>query len=542
MRSLLDDYQKNSKDFEDLGIKVPKFDKSKIENTEENVPVWIHFGGGNLFRSFHALIGQSLINQGIMKSGIVVAEMYDDAVVNDVYHPYKNMFLSVTMNSDGSFDQELVASVADSIFFNRDNLVGWNKLIKYFEQPELQLITFSITEKGYAIKDMNGNLLPSTLKDISGGPDYATTNMGALTYLLYQRFQAGSKPLALVSTDNFSENGKKLEDAVRVIAQGWVDNGFVGQTFLDYLFNSKKISFPWSMIDRITPNPSEKVAKLLHDEGFEDTEIVHTKKHTNIAPFGNTEETHYLVIEDDFPNGRPDLSKAGVILTNRETVNNVDQMKVTALLNPLHTGLAIYGTLLRISSISLELKDNDLKKLITTLGYDEDLPVVIDPKVINPKEFLDQLIQKRLPNPNIPDTPQRIATDTSQKVGIRYGVTIKNYLSSNELSVDTLEAIPLIIAGWFRYLLAVDDDGKELELSSDPLLENLQNSLNGIELGEKDIDIVKNKVWPILANKEIFGVDLTTTVLSEKILHRFMQLLSGPGAVRQTLHAFAIER
>ena len=54
------------------------------------------------------------------------------------------------------------------------------------------------------------------------------------------------------------------------------------------------------------------------------------------------------------------------------------------------------------------------------------MPVVINPEIISPQKFVDEVLNVRIPNPFMPDTPQRIATDTSQKVGIRYGETIGN--------------------------------------------------------------------------------------------------------------------
>ncbi|MFK5277686.1 mannitol dehydrogenase family protein, partial [Lactococcus lactis] len=128
---------------------------------------------------------------------------------------------------------------------------------------------------------------------------------------------------------------------------------------------------------------------------FDYVKFLYPQNHTNIAPFGNTEEVHYLVIEDAFPNGRPALEKSGVILTDRETVNDADQMKVTACLNPLHTALAIFGSLLDYHSIWEEVANPDLLALIKNLGYGEALPVVKNPKIINPKDFIDQLLTKR---------------------------------------------------------------------------------------------------------------------------------------------------
>ena len=536
MVKLLDDYQKDAGSFHQAGITVPKFDQAAmVAETAEN-PVWVHFGGGNLFRCFHSTIAQDLLNEGAIKSGVIVAETYDDEVIDKVYHPLKNRFLSVEMKSDGTFDKELVASVADSIYAGADNKAGRAKLEEVFEKPSLQFATFSITEKGYALKDMNGKLTKATEADIANGPENPVTNMAFVASLLLARYKANQAPIAMVSTDNFSQNGQRLEDAVMLIANGWLKNGHVDQGFIDYLNDRQKVTFPWSMIDRITPNPSEDVASLLKKDGFEDTELVHTTKHTNIAPFGNTEEIHYLVIEGDFPNGRPALEKAGVMMTDRETVNDADQMKVTACLNPLHTSLAIFGCLLGFKSIAAEAADEDLLKMIKNLGYGEDLPVVKDPKIINPKEFIDTLISKRLPNKNIPDTPQRIASDTSQKVGIRYGVTLQHYVDDPKLDPAKLEFIPLIIAGWCRYLMAIDDQGNAFTPSPDPLYDQLHKYVADIKLGDDGAD-VHEKLQPILSNKSIFGNDLYEIGLGEKIENYFKQMIVKPGAVRETIQA-----
>ena len=121
------------------------------------------------------------------------------------------------------------------------------------------------------------------------------------------------------------------------------------------------------------------------------------------------------------------MEKAGLYFTDRETVDKVEKMKVCTCLNPLHTALAIFGNLLGFTLIADEMKDEDLVKLVNILGYKEGLPVVVDPKILSPKAFIDEVVQKRIPNPFMPDTPQRIACDTSQKLSIRFGETIKAY-------------------------------------------------------------------------------------------------------------------
>lgn len=533
MVKLTDDYLATSAEFSKVGIEVPKFDQHEIVTAAKENPVWVHFGGGNLFRCFHAGIAQKLLNSGDLKAGVIVAETYDDGVIEQVYKPFNNRALQVVMDEQGHYDKTLIASVADAIYYNQANKQGWANLKVIFEKPSLQFVTMSITEKGYTLRDIQGDLTAATQADINGDPENTKTNMGAIARLLLARYNAGKYPIAMVSTDNFSENGKRFENGVLTIAKGWLEQGTVEQGFIDYLEDPQQVSFPWSMIDRITPNPAESVANILEKSGFEDTMIIHTAKHTNIAPFGNTEVTHYLVIEDSFPNGRPALEKAGVILADRATVNDADQMKVTACLNPLHTGLAIFGSILGYTSIAAEMTNPDFVALIKQLGYNEDLPVVKDPKIIDPKQFIDEVINKRLPNKNIPDTPQRIASDTSQKMAIRYGVTLQHYLDEKRDTAD-LKAIPLIIAGWCRYLMAIKDDGSSFEPSRDPLLAELQLYVKDIKLGAQ-IN-VHETLQPILTNKQIFPVDFKQLGLLDKIEADFAALISGTGAVTKTLH------
>ena len=287
------------------------------------------------------------------------------------------------------------------------------------------------------------------------------------------------------------------------------------------------------MIDKITPRPHMIVEEQLAKDGIEDMAPIVTSKNTYIAAFVNAERPQYLVVEDKFPNGRPPLEKAGVYMTDRDTVNKTERMKVTTCLNPLHTAMSVYGCMLGYTLICDEMKDADIVALVKRLGYVEGLPVVVDPGILDPKDFIDEVVNQRLPNPFMPDAPQRIATDTSQKVGIRFGETIKSYIAEGR-DLNTLVSIPLAIAGWLRYLLAVDDEGKAFEVSADPLKDELQAKLAGIEVGRPDS--YHGQLKEILSNASIFGTDLTQTVLAAKIEQYFVAELAGTGAVRKTLH------
>ena len=370
--------------------------------------------------------------------------------------------------------------------------------------------------------------------DFVNGPGKPVSYMGKVASLLYARYRSGKKPIAMVSTDNCSHNGDKLYAAIMAFAKAWADNGKVEKGFEDYI-DSDSVSFTWSMIDKITPRPDASVAEILQEDGVEELKPVVTAKKTYVAPFVNAEETEYLVIEDDFPNGRPDLTKGGLMFTDRETVDKVEKMKVCTCLNPLHTCLAVFGCLLGYEKISEEMKDTELKKLVEIVGYEEGLPVVVDPGILDPKEFIDTVLTVRVTNPFMPDTPQRIATDTSQKLAIRFGETMKAYVESETLDVKELKMIPLVLAGWLRYLLGINDDGEQFELSPDPLLGEIRPCVEELRLGDKNVETA---VRPIMEREDIFGINLYEIGLADKVLGYLEELIAGKGAVRKTLKKY----
>lgn len=501
--------------WENVNFKLPEFCIEGMREETSANPVWVHFGAGNIFRAFQASRWQQLLNSGAVKSGIVVAEGFDNEIIEKAYRPYDNLSVAVTLKSDGGCEKEVVASVGSAYIMDCD---GMESLKDVFRKSSLQMVSFTITEKGYTVRES---------EDYNRAPSHAETYMGKIAALCYERYCAGELPVALVSMDNCSHNGDKLKAAVLSFAQHWTENGIVDGGFTDYL-NSEKVSFPWTMIDKITPRPDENVKRILEIDGLESTEIIVTSMNSYTAPYVNAEETEYLIVEDDFPAGRPPLEQTGIIFTDRETVEKVEKMKVCTCLNPLHTALAVFGCVLGYEHIFEEMKDPELYSLINRLGYVEGLPVVVNPGIIEPEDFLRTVLEIRLPNPYMPDTPQRIATDTSQKLAIRFGETVKAYISRG-LDLDSLVAVPLIFAGWLRYLQGVDDKGNEFELSSDPLLDELSVLINE-----------KNGAERILSRNDIFGLDVTQTVLFDKIINYYNEMNEGPGSVRDTLRKYLI--
>ncbi|MDE7018616.1 MAG: mannitol dehydrogenase family protein [Lachnospiraceae bacterium] len=523
----------NKAEWQEKGYNLPCFDREKVAKATKENPFWVHFGAGNIFRAYQANVVQNLLNEGVLDRGLIAVEGFDYEIIEKMYRPHDELSILATLKADGKVEKTVVGSVVESCVLDSENEKEFGRLQEIFEKDSLQMASFTITEKGYSLVDGKGNTLPAVEADYTAGPAKAMSYIGKVSSLLYSRYLAGEKPLAMVSMDNCSHNGDKLYDAILAFAKKWTENGLAEEGFLQYIQAKEKVSFPWTMIDKITPRPDASVEAILNKDGIEGLEPVVTSKNTYVAPFVNAEECEYLVIEDSFPNGRPALEKGGLLFTERETVDKVEKMKVCTCLNPLHTTLAVFGCLLGYQKISDEMKDADLKKLVEIIGYKEGLPVVIDPGILEPKAFIDTVLNVRIPNPFMPDTPQRIATDTSQKLAIRFGETIKAYDASDKLEVADLKLIPLVFAGWLRYLMAVDDEGNTFTLSPDPLLDTVCPYVADIKLGE-NVD-VEEKLKPVLQKKEIFGVDLYEVGMAKTVCCYFQEMIAGTGAIRKSL-------
>ena len=523
--------------WEKAGIALPGYDVEEVSERAKKEPKWVHFGIGNIFRVFIGGIADGLLEKGILDRGITCVETFDYDVVDKIYKPYDNLGLNVILHGDGMREYKVLGALAEAVKAQSSDLAQWNRLKEIFSSPSLQLVSFTITEKGYALHRADGTWLPYVQADIQNGPDKATGAMAVLVSMLYERYKAGKYPLALVSMDNCSQNGSKLRQSVLTMVEEWKKAGYVDNDFINYVSDETVVAFPWTMIDKITPRPSEQIAADLEKLGVENMQPVVTGKKTYIAPFVNAEKPQYLVIEDSFPNGRPALEQGfGVYLTDRKTVNLSERMKVTVCLNPVHSATGPLGVVLGYDLFAHMLNTNaDMMKMARMVAYDEGLPVVQDPGILSPQAFVDELFNDRFPNEYLGDTNLRLAVDVSQMVGIRFGETVKAYVEKYG-DASRLTAIPLGIAGWLRYMLAVDDEGKKYELAPDPMNEEIQEQLKDIVIGQPET--FKDQLNPILSNERLFFTDLYKDGIGEKIETMFREMIAGPGAVKATVHKY----
>lgn len=522
--------------WEAIGVQLPKYNVAKACLTAQKYPRWVHFGIGNIFRIFIAGIANDLLNAGWLDSGITCVETFDFDIVDAIYRPYDNLALGVILNADGTRDLQVLGSMAEAIKGTPNIADQWKRLKEIFSSESLQLVSFTITEKGYNLKNHEGEYLSYVLQDIESGPEMSHGVMGVLTTMLYERWKKGGHALALVSMDNCAQNGKVMRSSVLTIAQEWEKRAFVPNDFVVWLACEYSVAFNSTMIDKITPRPSDNLAIDLAQLGLEGMNPIITEKRTYIAPFINAEAAQYLVIEDRFPNGRPPLEKGkGVYMGDFDTVCKSERMKVTACLNPAHTAIGPLGVVLGQEYFANMLRDIPIMlKMSRTVIFSEGIPMVVSPGIISPKEFAEEVFE-RFSNPYLGDTNMRLATDASQGLGVRFGETIKAYTQQYG-SAEQLVAIPLGIAGFFRYMMGIDDAGKIYDLAPDPLAEEIHAALSDVKLGHPET--LCNQLHPYLSSLSLFPIDLYEARVGQKVEDMLREMIAGNGAVLKTVEKY----
>ena len=195
-------------------VELPNYDAAALAARTCADPMWVHFGIGNIFRVFVGGIIDKLLQAGLTDRGITCVETFDFDVVDKIYAPYDNLALSVILNADGTTERRVLGGLTEAVKAISADGAAWARMKAIFTNPGLQLVTFTITEKGYALRNADGAYLGYVAADMANGPERVTGAMGIVAAMLYARYQAGKLPLALVSMDNVSRNGEKLRSSV----------------------------------------------------------------------------------------------------------------------------------------------------------------------------------------------------------------------------------------------------------------------------------------------------------------------------------------
>ncbi|MDR2558574.1 MAG: mannitol dehydrogenase family protein, partial [Oscillospiraceae bacterium] len=213
------------------GIEIPAFNRAELIGRTKLAPAWLHFGAGNIFRAYLARVCQELVESGEYDKGIIAAEGYDYELIDMVFTPHDSLFILVTLKADGSVDKKAVASIAEALKANSKH-EDFTRLKEIFRADSLQMVSFTITEKGYSLLNSDRETPPDILYDFENGTEMPRSYMGKIATLIYERFVNGAKSLALVSMDNCSHNGDKLKAVISAFAEEWEQRSLVQKGFV----------------------------------------------------------------------------------------------------------------------------------------------------------------------------------------------------------------------------------------------------------------------------------------------------------------------
>lgn len=230
--------------WKDADVELPQFDYKQVAENTRVRPEWVHFGAGNIFRGFVANAHQKLLELGKADTGIIAATSSDYELIDKIYKPHDHLTLLVLMNASGEFTKKVISSITEAIMANKNRAEDYCRLVEIFENPSLQMASFTITEKGYTLTGPDGMYLDIVKKDMEQGPEQPSHSMSVIASLAYRRYLKGQYPMTFVSMDNCSHNGDMLKNSVITIAKAWAAKGIVEEGFVAYLEDESHITFP----------------------------------------------------------------------------------------------------------------------------------------------------------------------------------------------------------------------------------------------------------------------------------------------------------
>jgi len=295
-----------------------------------------------------------------------------------------------------------------------------------FTDPDLHIVTMTVTEKGYCLSAANGLLdltHPAISGDLAGAPRSA---VGLLVHGLASRAASGLPPLTVVSCDNLSANGRRLEATVEAFA---VAAG---------LGTGPGNRFPNSMVDRITPATTEELARrIFHASGWPDRAPVMTEAFSE------------WVIEDSFAGPRPEWDRAGA-----EIVPDVApyEWRKLRLLNAAHSFLAYAGQLAGHSFVHQAMADPALRAGVERL-WDEAAATLPD-AVRSTAPAYRRALAERFSVEEMRHSLRQIAMDGSLKLRERLAPLIR----ASESAPQATETV----ATWIVFVRSAVREGKEL--------------------------------------------------------------------------------
>lgn len=444
-------------------VQLPQYDRQQLRSRI------VHFGFGAFHRAHQALLTNRVLNAKGGDWGICEISLFSGDVLMSQLREQDHLFTVLEKGADGN-QPIVIGAVHECLNAKLDSLAA---IIEKFCEPQVAIVSLTITEKGYCIDPATGKLDTQNariLHDLEN-PTEPHSAPGILVEALHRRRERGLTPFTVLSCDNIPDNGHVVKNAVLGMAEKrspelakWIET---------------HVSFPGTMVDRIVPAATEvSLAEITQELGVEDPCAI------SCEPFIQ------WVIEDNFVAGRPEWEIAGVQMV--QDVLPWEQMKLR-MLNGSHSFLAYLGYLAGFAHVSDCMQDDAFREAARRLMLDEQAPTLRITDV-DLTAYADSLID-RFANPALQHRTWQIAMDGSQKLPQRMLEGVRVHLQRE----SAWPLLALGIAGWMRYVSGVDDAGNAIDVR-DPLSEKIRAIV--------ETSSEKGRVKALLALSEIFGSDL----------------------------------
>ena len=454
--------------------KIAKYISCPTYNREALKTGIVHIGVGGFHRSHQGwYIDQLLENCNDLQWGICGIGLREgDRKMYDVLKKQDGLYTLIVQNSDGDMEIEVIGALKEYIFAVDNPQAAIDKLA----HPDTKIVSLTITEGGYNFNQSTEdfNFENPDIKFELKYPEKPKTVFGFLAAALKKRRANGLKAFSILSCDNIQHNG----DVTRKMLLAFTQRQDAGLAF----WIEKEVSFPNTMVDRITPVTTPDMAELLKKRYY-----INDEWPVVCEPFIQ------WVIEDDFSNGRPLLEKVGEQLVS--DVAPYEKMKIR-LLNAGHSVLGIPGAIHGHQTINACMEDMVFATFMRRFMDKEATPVLGDIEGIDLEKYKDSL-EERFANPNIKDAVSRICSESSAKLPKFLIPTIKE----NLLKGGSIKYSVLVLAAWCYYSdKEVNEYNESLEII-DEKRAGLHNAAKNTEndkfsfLRQVDIfdDLIENK-------------------------------------------------
>ncbi|WP_217909044.1 mannitol dehydrogenase family protein [Marinomonas primoryensis] len=420
-------------------VLVPTYDRNCL------VTKIVHFGFGAFHRAHQGVYTDELASQYNSDWGICEVSLFSGKPLLEQLQQQQHLYSVVEKNTAGPA-VKVIGCVRESM---HPALDGKQAIINKMTEPQVAIMSLTITEKGYCSDTNTGQLdalNPMIQQDLQT-PLEPNSVIGYLVQALRVRRNKGLPAFTVMSCDNLQENGHVARNAVVGFAR------LLDASLADWI--QANVSFPCTMVDRIVPAITEETQNDI-------TTLLGVADPCGIA----CESFRQWVIEDDFVAGRPDWDLVGA-----EFVNNVvpfEEMKLR-MLNGSHSFLAYLGYLAGYENIADTMADPAYKKAALALMLDEQAATLTMPEGTDLAAYASSLID-RYCNINIKHRTWQIAMDGSQKLPPRLLNSIRYHLKNG----SDFKHLALAVAGWMRYVSGVDEQGVAIDVR-DPMVESLKS-------------------------------------------------------------------